>query len=461
MQLWAKPRSGAERSPDPSPSLRAGPALKSARAFTFFFLLYPLWWFMGLGQLGFLILAVPLGLHLLKRRTVHAPRGFALWLLFLGVVLASAATLWSRIPTLAPPGGLERLVTFAFWLAWFLAASIFLLYVGNVEEARLSSSRIVDLLAWMFLVTVAGGYAGQFLWRVDFPSLLEFVLPNSVVNIGLVEIMIHPGLAQIQDIIGYVTPRPKAPWTYANSWGANFGLLLPFFVLAFTGPAASRTRKLAFVPLMALVLPPAIFSLNRGLWAGLVVLACYLAVRLAQQGRIVPIGAMVVISLVSILAVAHTSLGDLLLDRLANPHSNQGRANLATKAVTVIVENSPVVGLGAPQEMEGNFFSAAAGATDACPKCSPPQLGTQGSAWFIVFTTGFAGAVLFFSFLARRYGAGFRQRDALSVAMTATGAFLATVIWVYDIVGASLVFVMIALGLLWRREANRRESHEA
>lgn len=425
---------------------------KSAHLFYVFFLLFPLWWLIGLGNLGFMAIAIPMAVHLLKQRTVLVPRGFALWLLFLMVTLASAATLWSWIPGLEPPGGGDRIITYVFWLSWYATATVFLLYVGNLNERNLPTGRVVDLMAWMFLITVAGGYAGQFLSSVDFPSLIEAVLPNAVKNIGLVEIMVHPGLAQIQDIIGYEAPRPKAPWTYANSWGANYGLLLPFFVVAFTGSHASRTRRTLFLPLLLLALPPVLFSLNRGLWAGLLVVLCYVAIVLALRRHFLALTLLASVALVASYLILQTSLGELLMARLSNPHSNQGRSNLATAAITTTLDHSPIVGFGTPRAMEGNFFSVAAGATESCPKCSPPQLGTQGSAWFVTFTAGFVGAALFFAFLIRRYADGLRQHSTLGVAMTATGAFLATVIWVYDIIGSSLVFAMVAIALLWRAE---------
>lgn len=427
---------------------------KTAHAFVAFFLLFPLWWLVGLGELGFLVLSVPLGIHLLKQRAVVVPGGFALWLLFLGVLAASVATIWSRVPGLVPAGGADRLITYGFWVAWFVAATVFLLYLGNVSEEHLSSTRVIDLMAWMFLITVVGGYAGQLLSHIDFPSLLEVVLPRSVAEIGLVEIMIHPGLAQIQEIIGYEAPRPKAPWTFANSWGANYGLLFPFFVLAFTGPAASSVRRVFFLPLVLLALPPVVFSLNRGLWAGLLTTVCYVAVRLALLGRLLALGLLVAASAIAGYIAVRTPLGALLLTRLDNPHSDQGRGNLAGKAFDTVVASSPIVGLGTPREMEGNFFSAAAGATESCPKCSPPQLGTQGSFWFVIFTTGIVGALLFCAFLLRRYAAGLQQRTMLGIAMTATGIYLAVVIWVYDVIGSSLIFVMVALALLWRSERN-------
>lgn len=425
---------------------------KSVYALVTFFLCYPLWWLLGLGQLGFFILTVPFAIHLLKQRRIAAPKGFALWLLFLAISVASVTTIWSSVPGLTPPGGAERLVTYGFWFAWFVTATVFLLYIGNVSEEALPTSRVIDLMAWLFLITVAGGYAGQFLWQIDFPSALEAVLPRSVARIGLVEIMIHPGLAQVQQIIGFETPRPKAPWTYANAWGANYGLLLPFFVLAFTRRSAPRSRKLLAVPLLLIAVPPVLFSLNRGLWLGLVVVSCYVALRLALQRRFLALALLTGLGILAGLLVMQTPLGDLLSARLDNPHSNEGRSNLATQAVSTVVDASPVIGLGTPREMEGNFFSAAAGATAECPKCSPPQLGTQGSMWFILFTTGLAGAVFFLGFLARRFLAGFHQRGALGIALTSVGVYLATVIWVYDVIGSSLVFVMIALALLWRAE---------
>ncbi|UNX55583.1 hypothetical protein MF406_04800 [Georgenia sp. TF02-10] len=419
---------------------------------TVFFVGFPLWWLVGLGQLGHLLVAVVLAGYLLKARRVAVPAGFGLWLLFLVVLAVSAVTIWSPIPGLVPAVGGERILTYGFWAAWFLTAMIFLLYLGNVPEAHLPTHRVVDMMAWLFLITVAGGYAGQFLWHVDFPSLLEVVLPASVRDINLLSIMIHPGLAQVQDILGFEAPRPKAPWTYANGWGASYGLLLPFFVLAFTGPRASVARRVAFVPLLLLAIPPVIFTLNRGLWAGLAVMAGYVAIRLALRGRFLVLALLAGLSVAAGVILARTPLAEIILARLDNPHSNQGRTNLAVTAVRTVLEHSPLVGLGTPRALEGNFFSAAGGATESCPQCSPPQLGTQGSFWFLLFTTGLLGAGFFCAFLLRRYASGMRQGTSLGIAMTATGIYLAVVIWVYDIVGSSLVTVMIALALLWRAE---------
>ncbi|MCI0689839.1 MAG: hypothetical protein L0Y54_21755 [Sporichthyaceae bacterium] len=421
---------------------------------------FPLWWILGLATLGFLIVAVPMAYYLIRLPVIRVPRGFGLWLLFLGWVAAGITTLWAEAPGAKDVAGLGRLIPFTYRIVWYLTATIFLLYIGNTSERTLPTRRIVRLMAWLFIITVIGGYAGKFLPTLEFTSLVERVLPGALANNQLVQIVAHPATAQVQDILGYDVARPMAPFSYANDWGANFGLLAPFFVLAWRVNDTGWRHKL--FPAMALIaLPPVIFTLNRGLWLGLSAVGIYLVIRFALLGRVRTVATLAAIGLLAGIVVIFSPLGQLLNERLANPHSNQGRERLSELAVSATLEGSPALGFGAPREVQGTFFSIAGAPTPNCPECRPPQLGTQGHFWLLIFAHGFVGAALFLGFVYYRFWRGLRDPTPAGLALTSIGVFLAVVGVVYDLVSASLAFVMITLGLLWRRENEMAEAPTA
>jgi len=359
--------------------------------------------------------------------------------------------LWTEAPGAKDVAGLGRLIPFSYRLVWYLAVTIFLLYIGNTNERTLPSRRIIRLMAWLFIITVIGGYAGKFFPSLEFTSLVERLLPDSLAENQLVRIVAHPATAQVQDILGYNVARPMAPFSYANDWGANFGLLLPYFVLAWR-VYDTGWRRTVF-PLVALVaLPPVIFTLNRGLWIGLAAMGLYVLIRFALQGRVIMVTTLVATGLLAALILAVSPLGQLLSERLANPHSNEGREQLSERAVEATLKGSPVLGFGAPREVQGTLYSIGGGPTPSCAECRPPQLGTQGHLWLLIFAHGFVGAALFIGFVYYRFWRGLRDPTATGLALTSIGVFLAVVALVYDLVSPSLAFVMITLGLLWRRD---------
>lgn len=412
---------------------------------------FPFWWIFGLAVLGPLIAAVPMLGYLLALRDVRLPSGFALWLLFLVWAAAGVTVLWVQPSGTLAVAGLDRLVPFGYRLAWYAAVTIVLLYIVNLRRAQLSDERVYRLLAFLFLVTVVGGYVGYLVPSLPLRSVLEVVLPAGIRGNDFLNILIHPNLAQLQDI-GVEVTRPSAPYVYANDWGANYGILAPFFVLAWTGAKAGWRRK-AF-PFVALVaFPPIIFSLNRGLWLGLAVVAVFVAVRMALRGRLAAMGGVLAAVLLVAGLIVATPLGNLVTERLENQHSNEGRSELASRALTIAWEESPILGFGGSREVAGNFYSIAGGANAACPGCSPPQIGTQGHLWLLVFGHGIVGAVWFLGFVARRLFAGLRDPSRDATAMCAVIVFYCTVMFAYDLLTMPTFVLMITIGLLWRRQS--------
>jgi hypothetical protein len=411
---------------------------------------FPVWWLVGLGVLGPVLAAVPMAYYLLKLRHVRIPSGFVLWLLFLAWVVAGITVLWVQPSGTAPVAGLGRLVPFGYRLTWYLVATIVLLYVGNLSRSSFSDRRIYRLLGWMFLFTIAGGYVGFLVPDLPLRSLIEIVVPAGLRSNSFLALLIHPTVAQIQDI-GVIVTRPSAPFIYANDWGANAGLLAPFFVLSWTGRNAGWRRR-AFPFVAVVCVPPLVFSLNRGLWLGLGAMVIFVAVRLAAAGRFAAVGGVVAVLVVVAALIPSTPLGGLVSERLANQHSNEGRSELAVRAVESAFDESPIIGFGGSRAVAGNFYSIAGGKTAECPSCSPPQIGTQGHLWLLVFGHGLGGALLFIAFFVRRFVAGLRDPSRDAVALCAVIVFYFTVMFVYDLLTMATFVAMITLGLLWRRE---------
>ena len=67
-------------------------------------------------------------------------------------------------------------------LAWYLALTVVLLYVGNLSERELPTRRICRWLSALFIVTVAGGYLGIIAPHFQFTSASEHLVPAGVAH---------------------------------------------------------------------------------------------------------------------------------------------------------------------------------------------------------------------------------------------------------------------------------------
>ena len=98
------------------------------------------------------------------------------------------------------------------------------------------------MMGFLFGVTVLGGLLGVLLGNVSFSSPFELVLPHGVRSNYYVKQLVHPGFAQVQDVLGHTSPRPKAPFAYTNSWGNNISLLLIWFVVGWWVRGSRRSK---------------------------------------------------------------------------------------------------------------------------------------------------------------------------------------------------------------------------
>lgn len=326
----------------------------------------------GFHGLAWPFLAVVLGARLLGHRNTRVPWSAAPLVLFVGWALLSASMI--------SPDGLPM---FTYRWLLFLGTLVALLWIVNIDEEVLPSRRIVDLLAALWVASVAFGYLAQVLPELHMPSPVSTLL-GPVGRIDFVARISDWNMADNQEFSATAFARPAAPWAAANSWGAAVAILTPFFIRSWLVEGGPRRRRAGLVLLVASTLP-VVMSANRGLWISLVVGLTYFTARKALRGRFgalaVLVGAVVV---VGTLLVA-TPAGDLVQDRVVGSEdSDTARSQLYVDAWEGALA-SPLVGNGEPRAT--TYYA------------SSPPVGTHGLLWYLLFVHGFVGAALFLGWL--------------------------------------------------------------
>ncbi len=413
---------------------------------------YPLWWALGMGTLIVFVLALPMAVQLYRRRPVLVPPGFGIWLLFLVWVMASTVMLSSNPPGTLPDTVSGRAVSVAFNLAGYFSATVILLYAGNLSEEEFPRRRLVRQLGFLFVVVLLGGLLGTFAPRFGFTSAVEMLLPQNIAQNGFVRSLVHPASAQLQEVLGFTSPRPAAPFGYTNTWGNALALLLGWFVLSWIKDA-SAGRRIVGIVLLALAAIPVVYSLNRGLWAGLALVVVFMAVRLAMRGRLALIGVLVIGAVIAGWIVLVSPLGAIIEARFENPKSNAIREFTLDRTLEVL-EESPVLGFGATRAALGSSNSIAIGADEDCPRCGNPTLGSNGQLWLLLIAQGIGGAVLFIGFFVRSLWAYRHDRTPIGDAGLLALALPLFFMFVYNALTMPLVISFLSLALLWR---NKRE----
>lgn len=407
----------------------------------------PVWWALGLMQVMFFAMTVPMLIYLIRRPDIVAPKGIGVWLLLLVWVTGGVLVLQADAPGAVPDTSILRYLTFSYRLAWYVVGTVVLLYVINSRQF-LSTERIASALSWMFVALLGGGILGVSMPSLEFPSLLEMLLPNSLASNGFVSSLIHPQVAQLHTFLGYEEARPSAPFAYTNEWGLAIALTIPFFIVTWW---RRRGMWRWMVPvLLGVALVPIVSSMNRGLWSALLVMTLLAILAMGLRGR-VAVGLALIGGLIAAAAlILATPLATVVIDRLNTPHSNEGRANLGSQVIISAAQGSPLIGFGTTRDLQGNFNSIAGGATDQCPACSPPALGTQGQLWLLIFGAGFVGTILFIGFLVGQLLRNIRNTSPYSLAALASVTACLVTLPVYTTVGPSLYVLLIAVGIMHR-----------
>jgi hypothetical protein len=420
---------------------------------------YPVWWALGLGVLIFPLAAAPMLVLLLRRRhagrRITLPPGFLWWALFLAAAVVSMAAIRADPSGTVAEHASTRLIGVVYKLAMYVSLTILLVYAGNLTERELSRRRLVRLLGWLFVVTVAGGLLGMVAGKFQFTSPVEWLLPSGVRNKGFVQSLVHPYAAQIMDLVGGEKPRPAAPWGYTNTWGNNFCLLAGWLVVA--GWSGGSRRKLLSLICLAISVVPAVISLNRGLWIGLGLLIGYVALRYVLLGRLWIIGAVLVAGVALVVALVASPLGDVVSARLDNGKSNGVRSFLIERALEGFVD-SPVIGYGGTRNTLGGRQSITVGESAGCERCGNFTVGGNGQLWQLVYSHGAAGTVGYLGFFA--YGLWRFRRDRSAIGIAGSAAIVTSfsaMLW-YNALVTPLAFMFLAYALLWRNDTEGTKS---
>lgn len=391
------------------------------------FLGFPLWWVLGLAAFIWPIMAVPMALSLMARERVRVPRGFGLYLLFVIWMLASGLELT----------GPDRIFGFVYRASLYASAGILCLYLYNAPKRLLPTSAIVRTMVLFWTIVVAGGIYGILAPAVEFKTLAESLVPQRLLANDFVYQLVHPATAQVQTFLGYPVPRPKAPFVFTNDWGGAFALLVPFLLAGWSQIRSFARRGLVRL-IAAVSLVPVVFSLNRVLWLSIVVGVIYGSMRFALRGRVGALQGVFAIMAVGSLLFIYGPTRQLIDDRIATPHSNQGRTTLYKEA-TEQVAKSPLLGYGAPRPSRRN------------PNL--PSVGTQGQFWLVLFSHGIPATVFFVSWFL--YAFWRTRRAASSTALWCHVVVLLALVQMpfYGLLSAQLHIVLVAMAVAFRESA--------
>ena len=425
---------------------------------------FPLWWALGFGDYIFILLAIPMAARLYAwsatgNRKIRVPPGFGLWLLFLLVVVVGVATISAIAPgTLASPVS-NRIISFGVRLVGYLAATAMLLFVGNLTERELPRGRLAWLLGLVGLYTIAGGLVGVFFSHLHFTSPLAAIVPNRLqAGNQVLQAQLHPAFAQLQSVLG-TSGRPSAPFAYTNNWGNCLALLLPWLIAQWWFHGTRRQRLIALAGTVIAIVP-IIYSLNRGLWIGLIFAVAYIAFRLAAMGRLAVLGGLIAGLVIAGILIGATPLQGMISQRLANGASDSRRGSLSVTSVQDAVA-SPIVGFGDTRHQQGSVQSVTIGRSAKCPTCGNGTIGGNGQLWLLLICNGFLGAALYIGFFACGVGVYWRDRSPYGLAGVLVILLMFIFMISYTATGAPLGFLMLSYAMLWKNARARRQGAAA
>ena len=397
--------------------------------------LLPVFWALGLGYFTFAIGGFAMGAGLLLIRPIQIPKGFGLWLLFMGWMLAS-------VFTLDPTAG--RLLSWSLRAVVYLGATFTFLFVYNVPKRYLPTSRVLGVLAGLFIfIAIIGGYAGLIVGEFRLNTLFAQVLPASIRNDPFVISLVRPPFAQTQDFLGFPINRPALPFAFTNRWASSLAPLIFAFIAA--AGRAQRTRRLV-VPIAVLAVIPMAISANRALWITLVLAVVYVVARRASAGQLLLAVRFLFVTVFAIALILASPLGEIVSSRVTSEHSIESRGDIYTDVLERVPE-SPLLGFGAPI---------------ANPQPFRPAIGTHGAFWTALFSQGIPGAIFYVGFfisMTVQTGRNVRSQEHfllhLAIATSLVTSFF------YDHLPAALPVMMICAALVLRDRKDADRAREA
>src|SRR5207302_8110569 len=127
---------------------------------------------------------------------------------------------------------------------------------------------------------------------------------------------------------------------------------------------------------------PVVYSQNRGMWLGLVIGIGYVAVRLALLRRYTILLGLAVAAGLAASLVVLSPLQQVVVARIATPHSNEVRGSLSLESIRV-ASTSPIIGYGSTRSTIGSDKSLSIGQSPGCPRCGNRVIGSTGQLWLL------------------------------------------------------------------------------
>lgn len=384
---------------------------------------FPLYWALGLSPFITPVAAVVMAALLVGRREVRVVPGVLPYLAFLAWATTSGVML----------GGFGQAIGFAQRLVELVAVGVVMLYYANAR-ATLDAERVLRGMLTIWATVVVLGVAAILLPELRLTTPVGVLLPQSIAGNELVNNLVNPRLAEVQQPWGAEEPfnRPAAPFPYANSWGMAFVLLTPV-----AGLAAWRTRRPGVRALLiagiALSFWPAAETSNRGMFLGLGVYLAYVLVRLLGRGRL---GLVAVISAAAAAAGAvlvGTGVVAAILARQEVSNTTEGRGSVYVATVRGALE-SPLLGW-------------------ATPRVDPTigvALGTQGYVWTLIYCYGFVGCALLLLFLVGAAARTARMPGDRALLLHALVVTVLATMWFYGLGVTQLTIVCLVAAVLLR-----------
>jgi hypothetical protein len=386
---------------------------------------FPVFWLLGATVLAGVGLTVVMLSYLAHHRAVRFVPG---------VYAFTAFVLWV-VPCVVMIDSGSRLMGYAYRYSILVivgTAFVYTISSGN----RLGRRQVVNGLTFVWFFTIVGGIAGLLIPEVRLSTPVGLLLPGGLTSNEYVHDLFFPPMAEIQHPFGSPTEfvRPSAPFPYANSWGVAILLLTPVAVACFL-QARSRLPRIAIVIGLVAMIAPALATSNRGMFAGLVLAAVYVVVRLAIRDRAAPVLTIAVLGVVGAAVLIANGLLTQIHTRQEFGDSSGTRFSLYAETIERTLR-SPLLGYGAPR-----------------PSSSEPLIsaGTQGYVWMLMFSFGFVGLALFLVFLWGTTLRTWRAPGDVDLVLHSVLVVASVVIAVYGLDIMQMLSIMLVAAVLLRR----------
>jgi hypothetical protein len=393
------------------------------------FVLFPLWWLLGVSAFIWLAAAIPMAGSLIRRKRVRAPIAITIWLAFISWVFLSGLQIEAG----------TKILTFAYRISLYITAAVIFFFVYNLPRSVRWDVRVLRILTAFWMTIVVTGIAGIVFRGATFVPPFEHLIPHGLRSRPFVQELVRPVFAQVQSFLGFPVPRPAAPFPYTNQWGANMAVLTPV-AIAGAIVAGRGLRRRIIVAMLLISLVPMVVSLNRGMFLSLGLGVVYVAIRYARRGRIAALAAMFGLVCVVAAIVVFTPLGHLLNSSFSSTHgnSNTTRESLYQQAYQG-ANKSPLFGHGSPEPVSGQSDS--------------PPIGTQGQLWMVLYSNGYPAAALFVLFMLCVIWQTRRVRDPAATWLQAVPLIALSQIAVYGWLPVEAQVVMAVSALAYRAAA--------